>query len=141
MSGPAPKEKSSQSNYTDVRVTHMALDLVVDFEAQKLVATTTFTARVLNAEAKELILDTKELVISSVSVEGACGSKAHGALGNQCLVQKESVAGAWMFWRLVPARTRTPPLERRSMRRGCAVCYCVAKQDCAHCFPSRIVSS
>ncbi len=67
------REKSSLSNYHDARVSHISIDsLVVDFAASKLVGRVSYTVKVLAEEgASEVVLDTKDLLIKSVSCDGA----------------------------------------------------------------------
>jgi len=59
-------DKFSQSNYTDVRVTHLDLDLDVDFDAKVLRGTATLDFERINPDATELVLDTKGLKIKNV---------------------------------------------------------------------------
>ena len=61
-------DKFTQSNYTDVRVTHLALDLDVDFDAKVLRGTATLDFERIDPDATELVLDTKGLTISNVMV-------------------------------------------------------------------------
>ena len=59
-------DKFTQSNYRDVRVTHLALDLDVDFDAKVLRGTATLDFKRVNPDATELVLDTKGLDITGV---------------------------------------------------------------------------
>ena len=52
-------DKFTQSNYRDVRVTHLALDLDVDFDAKVLRGTATLDFQRIDPAATELVLDTK----------------------------------------------------------------------------------
>jgi len=59
-------DKFTQSNYTDVRATHLALDLDVDFEVRVLRGTATLDFERIDPDATELVLDTKGLNITGV---------------------------------------------------------------------------
>ncbi len=103
------REKSSLSNYHDVRVTHIAFDsLVVDFAASRLVGKVSYTVKVLCDEgASEVVLDTKDLVIKEVSCDGAYGRKNARALAHASLLKVVSS--------LPPAVLPTrPPMKKRS---------------------------
>ena len=56
-------DKFTYANYTQVRVTHLDLDLDVDFEAKVLRGTATLDFERIDRAAKELVLDTKGLTI------------------------------------------------------------------------------
>jgi len=65
------KEKSSLSNYNDVRVTHMDIErLLIDFTNQKFTGRVTYTGKILNSSATEIVLDTKDLTILNVTIDG-----------------------------------------------------------------------
>jgi len=53
----------------EARMTHLALDLEVDFEAKQLRGTATYDLE-LASDAKQFILDTRDLDIQKVSVDG-----------------------------------------------------------------------
>src|SRR5258708_39666536 len=59
----------SYSNPQEVRVTHVALDLQADFEARRLRGSATLT--LAPHQASTLVLDTRELIIESVTAGGA----------------------------------------------------------------------
>lgn len=59
----------TQSNYTDVRVTHLDLDLDVNFYAKILDGIATLSFERLNPKADTLVLDTKDLLIKAVSID------------------------------------------------------------------------
>ncbi len=61
-------DKFTQSNYRDVRVTHLALDLDVDFDAKVLRGTATLDFQRIDPAATELVLDTKGLKIAGVQL-------------------------------------------------------------------------
>ncbi len=67
----AIKEKSSLSNYNEVRVSHIDIErLEVDFTAKKLTGRVTYTGKRLVSAATEVVLDTKDLGILGVTIEG-----------------------------------------------------------------------
>lgn len=67
---PAPVDKFSYANPAEIRVTHLALDLDVDFDAKSLIGSATLDFDRVNPIATYLILDTKDLTINSVQVNG-----------------------------------------------------------------------
>ncbi|MEO9970337.1 MAG: M1 family metallopeptidase [Hyphomonadaceae bacterium] len=60
-------DKFTQSNYRDVRVTHLDLDLDVDFDAKVLRGTARLDFERIDANATELVLDTKGLTILNIA--------------------------------------------------------------------------
>ena len=60
----------SLSNPGEMKVTHLDLDLTADFDAKRLKGSVTLTFDKLAADASELVLDTRELDIQSVSANG-----------------------------------------------------------------------
>jgi leukotriene-A4 hydrolase len=64
------EEKCSQSNYTVARVVHFDCDLAANFEDKTLSGSVDYTVRIL-APTREVVLDTKSLVIRDVKVGGA----------------------------------------------------------------------
>jgi len=60
-------DKFTYANYTDVRVTHLDLDLDVDFDAKVLRGSATLDFDRINPEATELVLDTKGLKILNIA--------------------------------------------------------------------------
>lgn len=58
----------TQSNYTDMRVTHLDLDLDVDFDAKVLRGTAALNFERIDPGATDLVLDTKGLNILGVEV-------------------------------------------------------------------------
>jgi len=61
-------DKFTQSNYRDVRVTHLDLDLDVDFDEKVLRGTASLGFERINPDVSELVLDTKALSIAGVEV-------------------------------------------------------------------------
>jgi len=66
----APVDKFSYANPAEIRVTHVALDLDVDFDKKSLIGSATLDFDRVNPIATYLILDTKDLNITSVKVNG-----------------------------------------------------------------------
>ncbi|XOV79961.1 MAG: M1 family metallopeptidase [Aestuariibacter sp.] len=64
------KDYHSLSNYEDVRVTHIALDLNVDFDNKILSGTATLDVEREDSEVHTLILDTRDLTIEKVTHQG-----------------------------------------------------------------------
>ena len=62
----APVDSFTYANYNDVRVTHAALDLTVDFDAKTIEGVVTLDLNYLNNDADKLILDANDLTIHSV---------------------------------------------------------------------------
>ena len=60
-------DKFTYANYTQVRVTHLDLDLDVDFEAKVLRGTATLDFERIDRAATELVLDTKGLTILNIA--------------------------------------------------------------------------
>jgi aminopeptidase N len=63
----------SFANTSDFVTRHIELDLVVDFEAEQLRGSVVLFLRSLNDDAAQIILDTRDLTISSVTVSGKSG--------------------------------------------------------------------
>ena len=63
-------DRFSHANYNSVRVTHVDLDLDVNFDTKTLVGMATLDFDRINPEATQLVLDTKDLVIKSVTLLG-----------------------------------------------------------------------
>lgn len=61
-------DKFTYANYKDVRLTHIDLDLDVNFEEKVLDGVATLDFERLDPEATTLVLDTKDLTINSVSL-------------------------------------------------------------------------
>ena len=68
---PAVADAHSFANIGDFRVEHVALDLNADFERKRLVGYVDLRIKRLNAQARELILDTRDLKIGSVEIAGS----------------------------------------------------------------------
>jgi len=64
----ARRDGHSYANVEEVRVNHIDLDLTVAFDERLLRGTATLTIQRITPDADELILDTRELVISQVEV-------------------------------------------------------------------------
>jgi aminopeptidase N len=80
----------TQSNYTDVRVTHLDLDLDVNFYAKILDGIATLTFERIDPNAKTLILDTKDLLIKAVSVETSGGFEP----ANRVIMSADPIQGS-----------------------------------------------
>jgi aminopeptidase N len=63
---PEAKDKSSYARPAEARVTHVALDLNADFEAQRLAGTATLDLQAAPG-AREIVLDAKGLAVRSVT--------------------------------------------------------------------------
>ena len=61
-------DKFTYANYDKVQMTHLDLDLDVDFKRKVLDGTATIDFKKLDASATELVLDTKDLTIKSVQI-------------------------------------------------------------------------
>jgi aminopeptidase N len=61
------EDKFTYANYDQVRVTHLALNLDVNFDTKTLIGTATLDVKKVDPSAQELVLDTKDLTIRSVS--------------------------------------------------------------------------
>ena len=61
----------SFSNTQDFRQTHAALDLKADFGRKRLSGYVDLTLERINPEAREIVLDTRDLSVSSVALAGA----------------------------------------------------------------------
>lgn len=71
-----PPDPHSLANPDEVRVTHVSLDLDVDFEQQALRGTALLHLEVRDTEAGRLVLDTRELDVRAVHDAGAAGPVA-----------------------------------------------------------------
>ncbi|MES2883364.1 MAG: M1 family metallopeptidase [Pseudomonadota bacterium] len=69
-----PKDIHSHANVADFRTEHLLLDLKVDFKKKQLAGTAQLQLQRLNADALELVLDTRALSIESV--QAASGNAA-----------------------------------------------------------------
>ncbi|KAL6769065.1 LTA4 [Auxenochlorella protothecoides x Auxenochlorella symbiontica] len=94
----ASVEHSTQSNYEAVTVTHADLDLVVDFSAKTISGTAQLKYEVKRSGCDALILDTRDLAIQEVSVDGAACqftlASPHKALGSALSIPLPAGAGA-----------------------------------------------
>lgn len=116
----APVDKFSYANPAEIRVTHVALDLDVDFDKKSLIGSATLDFDRVNPIATYLILDTKDLNITSVKVnskdvsytlddaDNVLGAKLTidvGAEANQAnITYSTSPAAEGLQW-LTPAQT------------------------------------
>lgn len=77
-----PRDKFTYANYNDIRITHLELDLDVDFAERTLDGTATLDFNRLDPDATTLILDTNDLTIRSVEAQtGDAWSPAEYTLG------------------------------------------------------------
>lgn len=75
------KDYHTQSNATEVKGTHLFLDIAVDFETKVISGSATWDIERLNPKADKFVLDTRDLIIDSVSLDD--GSKAVFELGDR----------------------------------------------------------
>ncbi len=61
-------DKFTYANYDEVRMTHLDLDLDVDFDRKVLDGTATIDFVKIKGDAKELVLDTKDLTLKSIEI-------------------------------------------------------------------------
>lgn len=61
----------SFSNPDEIKVTHIDLDLQADFNQKSLIGTATLSFDRVNPQATTLILDTRDLTITSVNIDGS----------------------------------------------------------------------
>ncbi|BDX08611.1 M1 family metallopeptidase [Planctobacterium marinum] len=61
------KDYHSLSNPDEMKVTHVSLDLTVDFERKVLAGTAELTLEKIKADVKRLILDTRDLTMTAVT--------------------------------------------------------------------------
>lgn len=61
------EDPHSNANFNDLTISHLDLDLTVDFAAKVLRGEATLTLKAVNPKARELVLDTRDLTITSVS--------------------------------------------------------------------------
>ncbi|PKH00587.1 M1 family metallopeptidase [Paraglaciecola sp. MB-3u-78] len=73
------KDYHSFANPESIKVTHLNLDLTVDFAKKVLVGTAELDFQKVDPNATQLILDTRDLTINSVT---AMGKEVHFDLGN-----------------------------------------------------------
>jgi aminopeptidase N len=71
---PVPHDPSSYANTDAFVTTHIALDLTADFAAQTLSGTAELSIDRRNADAGELVLDTRDLTIRSVDIAATAGA-------------------------------------------------------------------
>lgn len=64
-----PKDAHSYSQPNTARITHLKWNAVVDFNQKKIIATAEYSVNA-NKDAKEVVLDTKNLRIKTVAVDG-----------------------------------------------------------------------
>jgi len=64
------KDPSSHSNPDEARITHLAWQALVDFEKNEFFCTAIYDVNIVKSDVKSLRLDTKELDVRSVSVDG-----------------------------------------------------------------------
>src|SRR5262245_12096756 len=84
--GPDPH---SYANTKDFRATHAALDLRADFAKQRLVGHVDLTLQRLRADARQLVLDTRDLTVSKVELLGSTPQPLKFTVG-----AKDAILGA-----------------------------------------------
>jgi len=86
-------DRFTQSNYTDIRVTHIDLDLDVNFYAKILDGVATLDFERVTEGTDTLVLDTKGLLIKAVSIETESGwETAERVMGMEDLIQGTSLS-------------------------------------------------
>ncbi|PIC34596.1 hypothetical protein B9Z55_014201 [Caenorhabditis nigoni] len=97
MAPPHPRDPSTASNYEQVVVSHYSLKWKVDFEKKHIVGDVQMNLKV-NQDSSEIVLDTRDLVIQSVSlklngekVQAEYALKDNGALGQKLAVSNVSL--------------------------------------------------
>lgn len=86
-------DRFTQSNYTDARVTHIDLDLDVNFYAKVLDGVATLDFERVTESTQTLVLDTKGLLIKAVSIETPDGwETAERTMGAEDAVQGKSLS-------------------------------------------------
>ena len=71
-----PAAQSDEHSYSEpakVKTTDLALDLAIDFAKKQLSGTATYTLEWLDQAATQLVLDTRDLTISTIEGQGADG--------------------------------------------------------------------
>jgi len=68
-------DQFTYSNYQDIKLTHVSLDLDVNFDRKVLDGTATLSFERVKPETTSLILDTKDLLIKAVAVKSDAGWK------------------------------------------------------------------
>lgn len=87
-----PVDIFSYANFNQVAITHIDLDLAADFENKVLHGTATLTLDVKNPDARELILDDRDLDIKSVEVStGGDFSATAFTIGERDPVKGQSI--------------------------------------------------
>lgn len=66
-------DQFTYSNYQDIKLTHVSLDLDVNFDRKVLDGTATLSFERVKPETTSLILDTKDLLIKAVAVKNDAG--------------------------------------------------------------------
>ncbi|UMM28951.1 hypothetical protein L5515_011550 [Caenorhabditis briggsae] len=97
MAPPHPRDPSTASNYEQVVVSHYSLKWKVDFEKKHISGDVQMNLK-LNQNSSEIVLDTRELVVQSVSlklngekVQAEYALKDNGALGQKLVVSNVSL--------------------------------------------------
>lgn len=98
-------DKFTYANYTEVRVTHLALDLDVDFDAKVLRGTAALDFERIDPDVADLILDTKGLRIDSVQ-SFAGDTPLDDGVTPFSLGEADAVLGTKLTIPLVPTATR-----------------------------------
>lgn len=67
-----PRDPNTLSNYNNFLTTHTTANFDIDFEQKRLAGNVVLELKsITNAEAKEILLDTRNLDIKNVKVEGS----------------------------------------------------------------------
>ncbi|AXI83883.1 M1 family metallopeptidase [Xylella taiwanensis] len=76
VAGKADSRRHDESSYAEsdkVVIKHLALDLKLDFDKKVLAGTATYSLEWKDKDAKQLVLDTRELTIEKVEADGGLG--------------------------------------------------------------------
>jgi aminopeptidase N len=92
-----PADPHSYANTAEVVVSHIALDLGVDFEARRLVGTAELALDWKNPSARQLVLDTRDLEIGAVEAVDASGSAKPASFA---LDRRDAILGSALRIRL-----------------------------------------
>lgn len=106
----AARDSHSFTNARDFRTTHLALDLRADFERRELIGSVDLSLERLDAQAREIVLDTKDLTIGQVELAGPATRALKFRLG-----ARDPILGAPLHIEL-PAETGAKPVVRISYR-------------------------
>ncbi|KAL0950508.1 hypothetical protein HGRIS_007317 [Hohenbuehelia grisea] len=88
-------DPTTQSNYLEIASKHVAFDWNVDFEKQIIAGTATHSLHAIKDGVKEVIFDTSDLEIESVSVNGERTDVSPELISDSVLRLTSLVVQAW----------------------------------------------